>query len=47
MYHIETPDMSKHMVEMKEHFDRSNFETSSLLEQTTFEATMAVCVGGR
>ena len=42
MYHIETPDVYKDMVEMKEHFDMSILETTNPYYEPGFAANKAV-----
>ena len=42
MYHIETPDVYKDMVEMKEHFDQSNYEPTNPYYEPGFAANKAV-----
>ena len=41
-YHIETPDVYNDMVEMKDHFDMSNFETTNPYYEPGFAAKKAV-----
>ena len=42
MYHIETPDVYKDMVEMKKYFDISNIEPTNPSYETGLAATKAV-----
>ena len=42
MYHLETPDVYKDMVEMKEYFDMSNFEPTNPYYQPGFAPNKAV-----
>ena len=42
MYHIETPDVYKDMVEMKDHFDLSNYEPTNPYYEQGFAAHKAV-----
>ena len=42
MYHIETPDAYKDMVEMKDHFALSNFEPTNPYYEHWFAANKAV-----
>ena len=44
IYHIERPDVNKDMVEMKEHFDMSNFEPTKPYYEPRFAANKAVLV---
>ena len=42
MYHIETPDVNKDMVEMKDHFNLSKFERTNRYYEPGFAATKAL-----
>ena len=42
MYHIETPDVDMDIVEMKDHFDLSNFEPTNPYYEPRFAANKAV-----
>ena len=42
MYHIETADVYKDMVEMKDHFDLSNYEPTKPYYEPRFAANKAV-----
>ena len=46
MYEIEKPDLYREMIEMKEHFDLSNFDPSNTYYQPDFGVNKAV-VGKR